>query len=142
MPKYVADHELREGWRNLQHPWERLRWARKYWQNQSGGTNTTAKHAAEVLGMQEGTYRAYERAAGTSKSTALDAQRAIQFGRKFKVSWEWILLNEGDPFKTSLTPAQLRVIQSMATVDEDQQNALADLAEAFVQTQVQRQRQG
>lgn len=139
MARYVEDHELREGWRTLMHPWERLRWARLWWQTQSGIEDKTADQAASALGMKPGTYRAYER--GDGKQTKLTHQRAIEFGRKFKVSWTWILLNHGEPFDQVLGPAQERVLRVMAKAAEEQQETIADMIEAFLNAQGQRQRQ-
>lgn len=141
MAKYVEDPQLREGWRDLLHPWERLKWARLYWQHQSGIETRTAKQAADALNMGEGTYRTYERPEGSSKHTPLTHQRAIEFGRKFKVSWTWILLNHGTPFDQMLGPAQERVLQIMSTADNDQQDTIADMIEAYLNSQAQKQRQ-
>lgn len=116
-------------WLSLKHPWERLRWARLYWQNKKGAA-TSAKAAAESLGMQENTYTAYERPPGdgTKKHTPLSHQRAIQFGRKFGVNWVWILEGEETPFER--TPAQERAIRLMAEAPEDEQERIADIIAA------------
>ncbi|MGH1574332.1 hypothetical protein ACRAWG_31385 [Methylobacterium sp. P31] len=131
MAKYVESHELREGWRNAAHPWERLTWARKHWQAQTETLETTAKQAAEALGLKEGTYRAYERAPGTSKSIALNHQDAIRFARKFKVSWQWLIAGEGTPFDDDLPEAQERVLRVMSSLPESKQKALADMIETL-----------
>lgn len=141
MAKYVEDPQLREGWRDLLHPWERLKWARLYWQHQNGIESRTAKQAAEALGMEEGTYRTYERPDTASKHTPLTHQRAIEFGRKFKVSWTWILLNHGEPYDQMLGPAQERVLRIMSKAADDQQETIADMIEAYLSAQGQRQRQ-
>lgn len=138
MAKYVDSHEVREGWRGLMHSWERLKWARLHWQHQNE-LPATAKHAAEALHMNEHTYRAYERPEGSSKHIPLKHQDAIRFARKFKISWQWLLENHGTPFDTQLPEAQLRVIQAMSNADEDQQNRLADMVEAFLRPQKQAQ---
>jgi hypothetical protein len=44
-------------WSGIREPWQRLRWARRYWQEKQGGA-TTAAAAAASLGMQENTYTA------------------------------------------------------------------------------------
>lgn len=116
-------------WAALREPHERLRWARLYWQTKNGAA-TTAKAAAESLGMQENTYTAYEREPGKSKATALDHQRAVQFGRKFKVNWVWLLTGEETPF--SRTPAQTRAIQALAQADENDQEEVVDMIEALL----------
>lgn len=117
-------------WATLREPWQRLRWARMHWQRQSGAVGTMAA-AAESLGMQENTYSAYERAPDSSKHTVLDHQRAVQFGRKFKVNWVWILTGEDTPF--SRTPAQQRAAELLAKVSEDEQADLVAMIEAVVQ---------
>lgn len=116
-------------WASLREPWQRLRWARRYWQTKAGSA-TTAKSAAESLGMQENTYSAYEREPGSSKHTALDHQRAVQFGRKFKINWVWILTGEETPF--SRTHAQNRAIQMLAGVEEKDQDEVVDMIEAVI----------
>lgn len=114
-------------WSRLREPWERLKWARRYWQRQSGAAST-ASAAAESLGLQENTYSAYERSPDSSKHTTLDHQRAIEFGRKFKVSWVWLLSGEETPF--ARTPAQTRAVELMATVSEGDQEEVVDIIEA------------
>jgi transcriptional regulator with XRE-family HTH domain len=131
MTKYVESHELREGWRNAHHPWERLAWARKHWQAQTETLEPTAKQAAEALGIKEGTYRAYERAAGSSKHTPLKHQDAIRFARKFKVSWQWLIAGEGTPFDDDLPEAQERVLRVMSSLPANKQKALADMIETL-----------
>jgi hypothetical protein len=116
-------------WASLREPWQRLRWARRYWQTQTGSA-TTAKAAAESLGMQENTYSAYEREPSSSKHTAIDHQRAVQFGRKFKVNWVWILTGEETPF--SRTPAQTRAVEMLSTVAEKDQEEVLDMIELLV----------
>ena len=131
MAKYVESHELREGWRNAAHPWERLLWARKHWQAQTETLDRTAKQAADALGLKEGTYRAYERAPGSSKSIALNHQDAIRFARKFKVSWQWLVAGEGTPFDDDLPEPQERVLRVMSSLPESKQKALADMIETL-----------
>ncbi|WP_312595723.1 hypothetical protein [Brevundimonas sp.] len=113
-------------WSQLSEDWERVRWARL----QAGFP--TARSASETLSMKEDTYSAYERPPEASKSTRLKDQRAIQFGRKFKVSWKWLLLGEGTPFDDVRSPAQDRVMAAMATVDEKQQERVAAAVEALL----------
>lgn len=115
-------------WTLLTEPHERLRWARI----QAG--YPTAKAAAESLGMLKDTYTAYEREPGKSKVTSMDHQRAIQFARKFKVSWNWLLLNHGTPFSGSQNAAQERVLSAMAEVPEEEQDRIARAVEALLRT--------
>lgn len=122
----------RDDWKCLDEPWERLRWARVRWQEKARAINGTAKDAAESLGMKEGTYRAYERAPGTSKNIGYDHQAAIRFGRKFKVSWAWLLTGAGTPFDDQLPEPQERVIRAMSRMDLDRQKAIADAIEVLI----------
>jgi hypothetical protein len=124
---YLFDH----AWQVLEGPWDRLRWARLRWQRKVGAIRPTATHAATALGLVAVTYRTYERPPGSVQAhRAYDHQLAIRFGRRFKVSWPWLLTGEGSPFD-SRTSAQERVMRVMALLDEQQQEALAAMAEAF-----------
>lgn len=114
-------------WLELEHPWERVKWARTYWQRKTGSA-TTARAAAESLHMGENTYTAYERSPDSSKHTPLDHQRAVEFGRKFKVNWVWMLTGRETPFER--TAAQSRAIELMAQVDEDEQERVVDIVAA------------
>lgn len=113
------------GWTQAFTPHDRLRWARAL-------KFPTAKAAADALGMKKDTYSAYERAPGASKHTNVDHQRAIQFGRKFKVSWIWLLTGEGSPMDDVLTPAQERALGAMKNAEEAEQERIADAVEALV----------
>lgn len=99
------------------------------WQREAGAAKESASAAADSLGMEPGTYRAYERDPASSKHTKLDHQSAIRFARKFKVSWTWLLTNEGTPFDFSLTPAQERVVKLMSDMDETQEAEFVRLVE-------------
>jgi hypothetical protein len=114
------------GWEILFDQHERLRWARL----RAGFT--TAKAAADSLGMKKDTYSAYEREPDKSKSTKMDHQRAMQFGRKFKVNWEWLLNAKGTPFSGPKTLAQERVMTAMADAPEDEQERIASAVEAWL----------
>ena len=114
------------GWADLEYPHERLRWARL------NAGFPTMKAAADSLGMQENTYSAYEREPGTSKWTDMDHQRAIEFGRKFKVSWTWLLVREGTPFEIPLTEAQRRAVEAMAAAEPDDQDRAAQVVETML----------
>lgn len=116
-------------WSSLREPWQRLQWARRYWQAKTGAV-ATARGAAESLGMQENTYAAYERSPDSSKHTPLDHQRAIQFGDKFKINWVWILTAEETPF--SRTPAQQRAVDLLAAASEETQEEVVDMIEAVI----------
>lgn len=113
-------------WTQLEEPHERLKWARKH------AHFATASAAAESLGMKAITYSAYEREPGSSKNIALDHQMAIKAGRKYRVSWTWLLVGEGTPFDKPSNEFQQRAIQAMAAVPEEKQAALAAAIEAMV----------
>ena len=120
-------------WLELEHPWERVKWARLYWQGKNGSA-TTAKAAAESMAMEENTYSAYERPPGDPatkrKSTPINHQRAIQFGKKFKVNWVWILTGEETPFER--TEAQTRAVELMAALDEENQERVVGVVEDVI----------
>jgi hypothetical protein len=116
-------------WAGLREPWERLRWARIYWQRKIGSAETV-RAAAESLGEKEGTYAAYERPPDSSKHTVLDHQRAIQFGNKFKINWIWILTGDETPFDR--TPAQKRALELLALADENTQDEAVDIMAAVL----------
>jgi hypothetical protein len=102
-----------------------------HWQAASGAVGGSAKDAADSIGMEAGTYRAYERDPGSSKSIKLDHQAAIRLGKKFKVDWQWLLLGDGTPFDNQLSPELERVLKIMSGAPESQQKLLADAFEAI-----------
>lgn len=124
----VISRRMETSWTQAEESWERLKWARLH----AGFTTATA--AAESLGLRKDTYTAYERAPGSSKHTQLDHQMAIKAGRKYRVSWTWLLVGDGTPFDKPSNPHQQRAIQAMATVPEDKQAALAEAIEALVRS--------
>jgi hypothetical protein len=115
-------------WSDLRESWDRLKWARKHWQNAIGGA-TSAKAAADSLGLKENTYSAYERAPGNGdkKHTPLTHQRAIEFGQKFRINWVWILTGQETPFQR--TPPQVRAVELMAAAPLEDQERVVDLIE-------------
>lgn len=88
---------MQEEWETLATQWMRVKWARVYWQTKSGA-GSTAKDAAESLGMPESTYLQYERPPGTSRTAELRLDIAQRIGRKFKVDWAWLMTGRGSPF--------------------------------------------
>lgn len=112
-------------WRELREPWERLRWARM----RAGFERS--KDAAESLGMKPITYRTYERAPGTAGARGFDHENAARFGRKFKVSWTWLLTGQGAPDAAPETELRVEVgkiadrIESIE--DEGQRKTAVDL---------------
>lgn len=117
-------------WKQLTEAHERLRWARIVWQEERG-VKPDAGAAAESLGMNKHTYRSFERGPEGSKHTILDHQRAIQFGKKFGVSWQWLLTGTGTP-QGELTPNERRVIDALREAPEARQTAVADAIEQLI----------
>lgn len=99
--------------------WDRLRWARTHSQSQM-----TPAAAAAAIDVAVPTYRAYERAPGTSRSTPIDLQSAITLGRRWKISWQWIVSGEGTPFDKPLTPLQVRVVAALDKASPEIQAAV------------------
>lgn len=128
---------LDNGWQDLTEGWERLRWARIRWQTAAGAVNGNAEDAAASLGMKPGTYRAYERPSGSSKSTPLNDQAASLFGRRFKVNWIWLLRGTGTPFDER-SDTQERIDRAVATLDEADQAALLEMAEVLAKRAAKR----
>lgn len=124
----VISLRMETTWTQAEESWERLKWAR------INAGFTTATAAAESLGLRKDTYTAYERAPGSSKHTQLDHQMAIKAGRKYRVSWTWLLVGDGTPFDKPSNAHQQRAIQAMATVPEEKQAALAEAIEALVRS--------
>lgn len=117
-------------WSRLKHPWERVKWARMNWQRQIGSA-VTARAAAESLGMKENTYSAYERPdVDGRKSSGLDHQHAIEFARKFKTNWVWLLTGEETPF--GRTHAQSRAVELLARAPEDLQEEAVEIMETVL----------
>lgn len=131
--RLMAHDGFRAKWTTTSETHERLRWARMYWQIRARGGPGTAAEAAQSMGMKDGTYRAYERAPGSSKTITMDHQQAIFFARKFNVDWTWLLTGDGTPFDGQLTDEQARVVEVMGQVTADEQKALAAMVEAFIQ---------
>lgn len=116
-------------WRDLEGSWQRLQWARR-----RRGFDS-AEAAAESLGMKGGTYRAYERPPTASKSITLDHQMAARIAKKFRVSWQWLLLGDGSPdeVENSTDPA-LTVVEAMRGLPRDRQEAVAAAVVALIKT--------
>lgn len=121
-----------DSWKALdKEPWSRLRWARERWQKKSAGAESSAAAAAAKVGMKDGTYRAYERPAGSSKHTPIDYPTAVRFARAFSVNWKWLLSGEGSPFDDTVPAPIERVVRLMEGLSGDQQKALADAIEVL-----------
>lgn len=113
-------------WSRTEGSWERLAWAREH------AGYPTVRAASESLGIRENTYAAFERPPESSRPRKLDHQSAIQFGKKFKVSWIWLLLGEGTPFDKNLSEAQQRAVQAMEGASDDDQARVAEMIELFL----------
>lgn len=122
-------------WQKLEEPWQRLKWARERWQRRTMQKLGTAEQAAAALGMPGGTYRAYERAPGTSKAIKLSHEMAERFGRAFGVNWIWLLTGQGSPFDVLefASDAIEAVVRAMAALPKDRQNAIAVTVRAMIE---------
>jgi hypothetical protein len=120
-------------WRHLDNAWDRVRWARKSWQEKTGQP-TGAGAAAAALQMNAGTYRAYERGPESSKNIPLNYVMAKKFANKFQVSWQWLLNKLGSPFDIDLPPNVPMMIMIRAEFDPESQSwwAAADIDEKHV----------
>lgn len=113
-------------WQDCEGTWDRLRWARMQWQEKNG-VSPNAEAAAESLGIKPGTYRAYERRPGSSKSIALDHQTAPPLAKKFGVNWQWLLTGHGRPDQLDeLTPNERKIIDALREAPEARQTAVAE----------------
>lgn len=106
-----------DGWRNLVGSWDRLKWSRlRKWE--------TAKDAAEALGVNVNTYRAYERQPHSSKHTPLDHVHAGHFAKRMGVRWEWLLQGQGEPW-TDGDETREKVLEAYDGADPAKREALA-----------------
>jgi len=113
-------------WRNTVGTWDRLKWARlKKW--------PTAKEAAEALGVNVNTYRAYERQPESSKHTPLDHVHAGHFAKRMGVRWEWLLLGTGAPW---IDPDEHRerILSAYDNAPQDRREAIATAIEQLLKT--------
>lgn len=120
-------------WQLLSEPHERLRWARVRWQV-SKKMKPEMAAAADALGMKPSTYRAFERSPESSKHIVLDHRRAITFGQKFRVSWQWLLTGEGSPDALELSEQERRIIDALRDKPEHKQAALAEAVEQVLKS--------
>jgi hypothetical protein len=96
------------------------------------GKAPNAAAAAESLGIEPHTYRSFEGPEDRSKFTPINHQRAIEFGRKFKVSWVWLLTGEGAPDRVELNEPQQRIVTAMRDATDEKQQAIADVVERML----------
>jgi len=119
---------------HLKEPWQRLHWARLNWQR-TNSLPTTMVAAARALGMDQNTYSAYEREPGKSKHIEMDHERAVQFARKFKCNWVWLLTGADTPFANlesefAVTP-QAGAVRMVPLVGEVRAGAFLSITESF-----------
>lgn len=115
------------GWTRCEGLWERLRWARL-----NAAAPMEPKDAAAVIGVKDGTYRAYERPPGASKTITIDPQNVIKLGRRWKISWQWIVSGEGTPFDKELSPTQLRLLTLLNEASPEDQERAVRAIEGFL----------
>lgn len=114
-----------QSWRNTVGLWDRLRWARR---NRYG--DKPAKEVAEILGIKEGTYNAYEGQPGVRSKVAKPPLVKVQhMAKKFRVRWEWLLLGEGEPWLPEADSPKARAKAAIDQATDDQAEAAADLLE-------------
>jgi hypothetical protein len=117
-----------ESWRKLEGTWDRLKWARRQ-KFESG------RAAATAMGVEENTYRAYERHPDSSKHIPLTHVHAGHFAKRLGVRWEWLLMGEGPPFP-DMDPnsADARIKRAIEDKDDQQKAAIADMLERMFKT--------
>ena len=113
-----------DGWQNCEGTWDRLKWARSL-------RFLTAKDAACAFGVNEGTYRTYERGPGSSKHTPLDPQHAAHFARRLGVRWEWLLMGEGAPWSEK-DEVRARILDAYDSATPDRRIAVAEAIERLL----------
>jgi hypothetical protein len=108
-------------WEELREPWERLRWSR------ARAGFERAKDAADSLGMNAVTYRSYERRPDQAGARMFDHQVAARLGKKFKVSWIWLLKGEGQPDDVASPVMQEaeRIAERLEQIEEGPQREAA-----------------
>lgn len=113
-----------ETWRNCRGSWDRLKWARKR-------KFETAKDAAAALGVNVNTYRAYERQPDSSKHTPLDHVHAGHFAKRFGVTFDWLLLGLGSPWRDE-DERRERILNAYDEASDDRKDAVADAIERLL----------
>lgn len=117
-----------QSWRTLEGTWDRLKWARKQ-------KFETGRAAAEAMGVDENTYRAYERQPDSSKHIPLTHVHAGHFAKRLGVRWEWLLMGEGAPIgDMDPNSPDARIKRAIEDKDDDQKSAIADMLERMFRT--------
>lgn len=122
----AAEDDL--AWTRLKEAWQRLRWARQR-------TGMTQANFASAVRLGRTGYIKYEANPEKSQHTQMTADRAMQFAKRLRVRWEWLLEGHGPPWindseQKKLTEPQERAVQLLDDKPVDQQ---ARLVEAFEQ---------
>lgn len=121
-------------WRETREFGERLRWARRTQTEFSRG-----KDAAISLGIEEGTYRTYERRKENGGRVP-DLPTIQRIARKFKVSWSWLATGNGRPDDDFLIKDER--VQALgakiAEVPEDKKDDAVNAALAVVESFIRR----
>lgn len=105
-------------WSRCEGVWDRLAWARTH-----APVPMDTAAAGSVIGLSAQTYRTYERRPNTPGARAIDPQNIIKLGRRWKISWQWIISGEGTPFDRELEPRQLEVIETFERAPPELQEA-------------------
>lgn len=109
-----------DGWKKAKESWDRVRWAREQ-------HFASAAAAAEAMGMPASTYRQYERGPGSSRWATLDYKYALQFGRKFNVSWIWLLHGKDNPFDVYYDDPGVQIMMLYGEMSERDREYVLDL---------------
>ena len=121
-------------WTRLTRAWERLAWARL-----RRAEFPTQQAFADAVGMKRGAYRLYEQDPARGKASALSADKAIEFARRLRVRWQWLLLGEGAPWPEDeagrkWSPSTQRVAEMIESASEADQERIAAVVEAMLRT--------
>lgn len=112
-------------WTGLHEPHERLRWARerKY---------RTGDEFAKAIGWDPNRYRNHEREPGKSRNTRITAEKAMLFGARLDVRWEWLFEEDGQPWRRERddTP-KARLLRALEDADEEEQERIATAVETL-----------
>ena len=117
-------------WQHLEEKWQRLLWARE-----TAGYGSAAAFARAIR-EKEHTYKAYERDPGNStKATEIDYVRAVAWSSKLDVRWEWLLNNEGLPWRdeaVSGDTAAARLSRLLAGEPPEEQERVLQMVEIWL----------
>ena len=115
-----------DGWQKCEGTWDRLKWARSL-------KFDTAKDAAQAFGLNEDTYRAYERRPDSSKHTPLGHTNAAIFAKRLGVRWEWLLQGDGAPWRDADENRE-RILDAYDRAPPERQAAVAEAIERLLKS--------